>query len=116
MRLPPLRVTSARVDHTKTKTWGVEKKTWLPGTGGNPSVFRAAAIHHAQQRIETTASSSQHLELFKAQAELLIGKMYEAVRELGMAATVLWIVFWVPRSRLCVAVSSLRPKHGHAKP
>ena len=35
LRLPPLRVTSARVDHTKTKTWSVEKKTWLPWTGGN---------------------------------------------------------------------------------
>ena len=30
LRLPPLRVTSARVDHTKTKTWSIEKKTWLP--------------------------------------------------------------------------------------
>ena len=77
LRLPPLRVTSARVDHTKTKTWSVEKKTWLPWAGGNQSVFRDAAMHHAQQLIETTASSSQHLEPSKAQAELLIGRMYE---------------------------------------
>ena len=77
LRLPPLRVTSARVDHTKTKAWSVEKKSWLPWTGGNQSVFRDAAMHHAQQLIETTASSSQHLEPSKAQAELLIGKMYE---------------------------------------
>ncbi len=77
LRLPPLRVTAARVDHTKTKTWSVEKKSWLPGTGGNQSVFRDAAMHHAQQLIEATASSSQHLEPSKAQAELLIGRMYE---------------------------------------
>ena len=77
LRLPPLRVTSARVDHTKTKIWSVEKKTWLPWTGGNQSVFRDAAMHHAQQLIETTASSSQHLEQSRAQAELLIGRMYE---------------------------------------
>lgn len=77
LRLPPLRVTASRVDHTKTKTWSVEKKSWLPGTGGNQSVFRDAAMHHAQQLIEATASSSQHLELSKAQAELLIGRMYE---------------------------------------
>ena len=75
--LPPLRVTSARVDHTKTKTWSVEKKTWLPWTGGNQSVFRDAAMHHAQQLIEATAASSQHLEPSRAQAELLIGRMYE---------------------------------------
>jgi hypothetical protein len=30
LRLPLLRVTSARIDHTKSKTRSVEKKTWLP--------------------------------------------------------------------------------------
>lgn len=34
-------------------------------------------MHHAQQLIETTASSSQHLESSQSQAELLIGGMYE---------------------------------------
>ena len=77
LRLPPLRGTSARVDHTKTKTWSVEKKTWLPWTGGNQSVFRETAMHHAQQLIEATASSSQHLEPSRAQSVLLIGRMYE---------------------------------------
>jgi hypothetical protein len=77
LSLPPLRVTSARVDHTKTKTWNVEKKSWLPWTEGNQSVFRDAAMHHAQQLIEATATSSQHMEPSKAQAELLINKMYE---------------------------------------
>ena len=77
LRLPPLRVTSARVDHTRTKTWSVEKKTWLPRTGGNQNVFRDAAIHHAQQLIETTAISDRHLEPAKAQTELLVRKMYE---------------------------------------
>ena len=40
-------------------------------------MFRDAAMHHAQQLIEATASSNQHFEQSKAQAELLIGKMYE---------------------------------------
>lgn len=40
-------------------------------------MFRDAAMHHAQQLIEATASSSQHLEPSKAQAELLISRMYE---------------------------------------
>ena len=34
-------------------------------------------MYHAQQVIEATAAASQHLELSKSQAELLIGKMYE---------------------------------------
>ena len=77
VRLPPLRISSARVDHSKTKTWSVEKKSWLPWTGGNQSLFRDAAMHHAQQMIEAAASSSQHVEPSKAQAELVISKMYE---------------------------------------
>ena len=87
LRLPPLRVTSARVDHTKTKTWNVEKKSWLPWTAGNQTVFRDAAMHHAQQLIETTASSNQHLEPSKAQAELLIARMYELM---GWRVAVEW--------------------------
>ena len=41
LRLPPLRVSSACVDHAKTKTWSVEQKSWLPWTGGNQGLFRA---------------------------------------------------------------------------
>jgi hypothetical protein len=87
LRLPPLRVTSARVDLTKTKTWSVEKKSWLPWTAGNQSVFRDAAMHHAQQLIEATASSSQHREPSKAQAELLIGRTYELM---GWKVSIEW--------------------------
>jgi hypothetical protein len=42
-------------------------------------VFHDAAMHHAQYMIETTASSNQHLEPSKAQAELLIGRTYELI-------------------------------------
>ena len=34
-------------------------------------------MHHAQQLIEATATSSQHLKRSKAQAELLTGRMYD---------------------------------------
>jgi len=33
-----------------------------------------------------------------------------------LAATGVEILPWVPRSRLCVAMPALQPKHGHAKP
>jgi len=57
IRLPPLRVISARVDHEKTKTWSVEKATWLPWRWGNQGVLRDAAMVHAQKLIETASGS-----------------------------------------------------------
>src|SRR6478609_628108 len=39
IRLPPLHVASARIDHEKTKTWSVEKTTWLPWRWGNQGVM-----------------------------------------------------------------------------
>ena len=39
IRIPPLRVIAARVDHEKTKTWSVEKTTWLPWKWGDQGVM-----------------------------------------------------------------------------
>lgn len=79
IRLPLPRVTSARVDHEKTKTWSVEKTTWLPWRWGDQGVVRDAAMFHAQQLIETAAGSERHMGPAKAQAELLIRQMYYLV-------------------------------------
>ncbi len=79
IRLPPLRVMSARIDHEKTKTWSVEKATWLPWKWGNQGVMRDAAMVHSQKLIETAAGSERHLGPAKAQAELLIRQMYDFV-------------------------------------
>ena len=79
IQLPPLRVISARVDHEKTKTWSVEKTTWLPWRWGDQGVMRDAAMFHAQQLIETAAGSERHLGPARAHAELLIRQMYDFV-------------------------------------
>lgn len=79
IRLPPLRVVSARIDHDKTKTWSVEKTTWLPWRWGDQGVMRDAAMSHAQKLIETAAGSEQHLKAAKTQAEVLIRQIYEFV-------------------------------------
>ena len=34
IRLPLPRVVSARVDHERTKTWSIEKTSWIPWKGG----------------------------------------------------------------------------------
>jgi hypothetical protein len=79
IRLAPLRVISSRVDHSKTKTWNVEKTTWLPWKLGDQGAMRDAAMYHAQKLIETAAGSERHLGPAKAQAELLIRQMYDFV-------------------------------------
>ena len=79
IRMPPLRVIAARVDHEKTKTWSVEKTTWLPWKWGDQGVMRDAAMFHAQQLIETAAGSERHMSPAKAQAELLIRQMYDFI-------------------------------------
>ena len=79
IRMPPLRVIAARVNHDKTKTWSVEKTTWMPWKWGNQGVMRDAAMFHAQQLIETAAGSERHLVSAKAHAESLIRQMYDFV-------------------------------------
>jgi hypothetical protein len=79
IRLPSLRMISARVDHEKTKTWSVEKTSWLPWKWGDQGVLRDAAMVHAQKLIETAAGSERHLGPAKSQAELLIRQIYAFV-------------------------------------
>lgn len=79
IRLPSLRVTSARVNHDKTKTWSVEKTTWLPWRWGDQGAMRDGAMFHAQQLIEAAAGSERHLTAAKAHAEFLIRQMFDFV-------------------------------------
>lgn len=79
IQLPSLHVISARIDHEKTKTWSVEKTTWLPWRLGDQGVMRDAAMSHAQKLIETAAGAEYHLDSAKAHAELLIRQMYDFV-------------------------------------
>lgn len=79
LRLPPLHVTSARVDHDKTRTWSVERNTWLPWKWGDQGAFRDAALVHAQKLVESAAASDRHIAPAKAQAELVIRQMYDLI-------------------------------------
>jgi len=87
IRLPRMRVTSPRLDHDKTKTWSVEKATWLPWKWGDEDRFRDSAMHHAQRLVETAAGSEANLVPARIQAEHLIRKSYELV---GWHVSVEW--------------------------
>ena len=79
IRLPPIRVVGARTNHDKTKTWSVEKTTWLPWRWGDQGAMRDAAMFHAQHLIETAAESERNRGSAKTQAEVLIHQMYDFV-------------------------------------
>jgi len=79
VRLPLIRVISARVDHSKTKTWSVEKTSWLPWNWGDQGIVCDSAMFHAQKLVEAAAGSEKHLDPAKAQAELLIRQMYSII-------------------------------------
>lgn len=79
IRMPPLRVIAARVNHDKTKTWSVEKTSWLPWRWGDQGAMRDAAMFHAQQLIETAASSERHLGPARSHTEQLVQRMYQLI-------------------------------------
>ena len=79
LQLPTPSVTSARVDFEKSKTWSVEKTTWLPWSGGNQSAFRDAAMFHAQELVEQAAGAETNFAMARQQAELVLRNLYGAV-------------------------------------
>ena len=87
IHLPVLRVLSARVDHDKTKTWSVEKTSWLPWSRGDQGIIRDTAMFHAQNLVEAAAGSERHLTTAKIQTERLIRQIYDFV---GWKVDVVW--------------------------
>lgn len=67
-------------DHGKSKTWSVEKTTWLPWKWGDQDRFRDSAEFHAQQLVESAARSDENITSAKARTELVLRKSYELVQ------------------------------------
>lgn len=79
IRLPKLRVMSARIDHDKSRIWSIEKTTWLPWKWGDHSAVCDAAMFHGQELVQTAAASEGNLAQGRAQAEMLIFRIYDSV-------------------------------------
>jgi hypothetical protein len=84
--LPLPKVLSARVDHSRTKTWSVEKTTWIP-LRGNPDSMRDDAMKHAQELVEYAANSKENMDHAKYSAETVIENIYRLV---GWQVTIEW--------------------------
>jgi hypothetical protein len=87
VRLPAPRVVQPRVDHEKTRTWDVERKTWKPWVPGSPDDLRDEAMRQAQQLVADAAGNEEALEYARRRAEALIPQFYEMV---GWKVQVVW--------------------------
>jgi Protein of unknown function (DUF4230) len=76
--LPLPRVFEARVDHERTKTWNVEKLTWIPWKG-NPDIMRDEAMKHAQRLVEKAARSDELIRQAQSSAEKVVSNLYHAL-------------------------------------
>ena len=70
---------SPRVDHEKTKTWSVEKSTWIPWRWGDEDAFRDAAMFHAQQLVEEATGSDHNISTAKMHTELIVRNTFKMV-------------------------------------
>ncbi len=78
VRLPLPKVLTARVDHSRTKTWSVEKTTWVPWKG-DPDGMRDEAMNQAQKLVEFAANSQENLDHARYTAETVIQDLYRLV-------------------------------------
>src|SRR5207253_5833622 len=78
IRLPLPRVVSPRVDHERTKTWSVQKTSWVPWKG-DPDGMRDEAMRQAQKVIAGAAGSQENIALAKQSSEKLIASVYGAI-------------------------------------
>jgi Protein of unknown function (DUF4230) len=76
--LPSPHVLQARVDHERTKTWNVEKMTWIPWKG-EPDALRDEAMLNAQRLVELAAGSDDHIRQAKASAAKVMSSLYRAL-------------------------------------
>jgi len=86
VRLPLPKVLTARVDHSRTKTWSVEKTSWVPWKG-NPDNMRDEAMQQAQKLVEFVAESKENQDHARYTAETVIQDLYRLV---GWEVTVEW--------------------------
>lgn len=84
--IPLPKVLSARVDHSRTKTWSVERTTWI-SLRGNADSMRDDAMKHAQELVEHAANSKENMDHAKYSAETVIQNIYRLV---GWQVTVEW--------------------------
>jgi hypothetical protein len=85
--LPLPQVVSPRVDHNRTVTYSVDKKSWIPFTG-DQSKLRDRSMKEAQDLVERAAARSDNVDVARRNAEMLVALMYKLV---GWTVDVVWV-------------------------
>ena len=86
IRLPAPTVLQPRVDHERTRTWSVEKQTWVPFKG-DPDRLRDQAMLQAQRLVEHSVGLPEMRDLARENAEVILKQMYRLV---GWEVSVVW--------------------------
>ena len=84
--LPEPQVLQPRVDHSRTRTWAVDRLAWLPWNADQDSL-RDAVMAEAQKLVSHTASSAENLSQAKLAAETVLKGLYS---EVGWNVAVTW--------------------------
>jgi hypothetical protein len=84
--LPEPQVLQPRVDHSRTRTWAVDRLAWLPWNADQDSL-RDAVMAEAQKLVAHTASSAENLSQAKLTAETVLKGLYS---EVGWNVAVTW--------------------------
>jgi len=84
--LPEPQVLAPRIDHSRTRTWSVERVTWLPWNA-DQDALRDAVYAEGQKLVAHTAASAENLQAARVTAEVVIKSLYS---EVGWQLTVKW--------------------------
>ena len=84
--LPEPQVLQPRVDHSRTRTWAVDRLTWLPWHADQDSL-RDAVMSEAQRLVAYTAASAENIQTAKMTAETVLKALYT---EVGWQIDVTW--------------------------
>lgn len=76
--LPPPTIIQPRVDHRRTKTWDVEKTTWIPWRGDEDK-SRDFAMEQAQLLVEQSVKLPEMGDVARENAKLAFTNMYRLV-------------------------------------
>ncbi len=84
--LPDPQVLQPRVDHSRTRTWSVERVAWLPWHADQDSL-RDAVMAEAQRLVAHAAGSTENVQAAKMTTEGVIKALYA---EVGWNVAVEW--------------------------
>lgn len=76
LTLPQPQVTSARVDHTASRTYDVVKKKWFTNKD-NEARLRDTAMKQAQKLVESTAASDENFQAARQNAQSTLQAFYQ---------------------------------------